>query len=999
MAVDKSRIGAVGANLIIETMDLHFRVLDRLDKLPMMEAENLRGRNQDLYQHFLFKIFLEAMQGDDEAEFAARMAHRSSGAPGGYVPAEKRNDPKTKRGNENVVYRKGYKNGWKHHKQGTPIDWEAAAREHPNDPSYVEGLKQGFGVRGQIHSAVTKANEAHAAVGAAKRNIGAVKKRLQDYNYDPETHKDTQAAKAAHAAAVKNYGEAHKQLLSTAVLPHAMTIDKLGTPLTGTESAVDSWTTNFDPSGAGQYKSNQHGLVNSLLTNTDAAVDDPANEGHNDHKYHPADIPQMLAKASNRMSLYKQYARSGEAGAFDPFSEKLIVGRQGDYVPRPTGPRKSIEGGSGEDLEAAREAGAEETPEDKETADEFNIYKGEAPGHVEPEETGEPEKPEPEAEGGVEERPDLDEPERPEPEAGDEDWTPPSEGGEDEAKSDEAPDELEGRSAEKTNIDAAKHAERMKSWQDKLSGGTGVEGVTPEHLADIMKYAKTNSFDDIADGLELTPEQVKQAHDLEVAHREHIEGEGADKAQADQIRSGASHPSHAEIFNRLKAARMRTPRETVTEPTKEGRKPKTRPETDAEHTSRLLARAKVGPHTHAAMDEKQAERIANNKEEPHDLDDKKNVIPIGPASRKALVDRLRKKGELEEPKAEEPEGPEAGESGGEDVLPDDPESVDAETGEPGVEKPQAEKPQAEKPEKTKLPASKAMKKPSRAKGDRPSMDDPSHERFMAEARKYMDADPKTFHTAFQTKGMKDKGETLNIRNAIEDGLKQGFKRASLKGLLLKHGKTKVGDAEQEGISVNKKGGHPSRVPFMSAYHKLKGHFMAHPDEELKKHWHEHHHLESKESAGGDEPTESVEFENLRFALFERLRQQLPELGEMEIESIAYNTALSLEESAQQMNHAGPSIFDSLTGRSIFDGIVRNESIFDDLVEDDDADDDDIHDDDEGGQKNIGDQPMVDTGSGDVDYAEKKTDDKEEKSESSVFDFLTKRSIFDGIASD
>jgi hypothetical protein len=101
--------------------------------------------------------------------------------------------------------------------------------------------------------------------------------------------------------------------------------------------------------------------------------------------------------------------------------------------------------------------------------------------------------------------------------------------------------------------------------------------------------------------------------------------------------------------------------------------------------------------------------------------------------------------------------------------------------------------------------------------------------------------------------------------------------------------------------------------------------------------------------------------------------------------------------------------------SIFHGLVEREStfsrpitgsIFDSLVEDDDDGDDDIHDDDEGGEKTLGDQPMVDTGSADGDYADKKPEQKAESSifarfgattiRGSMFDNLVRGSAFDGL---
>lgn len=349
---------------VVEAIDRHFWILDRISGLPLTESDDLKKRNVNLYHYFYLKSFLEADQLAGQ-----QYEHRPSSDPNA------------------AEYRNGYKAGWKHSHQGGQVDpqhiQQLAASGHSQE--YLQGYQHGHEVRSKMAAAVNRGDAANQAAEQHKTAVTAARNQAADLakrGFKPE-HPEMQAVIKQHDAALggldaaaKERAAAHDQLVRDVVGPHIMAINGVHVKLPeGVNDNLDAWTQNYDAENAKGPQSPIHGPIKAILNKVDTAVNDPANANLPDHKHHPADVPMALGRSTKNLVRYGR-------------QEKAVVGRED--------PEKFKAFGQAQGMGAKKHRGGAPSDVDDREAGDTDAERaegGDAPGEAElgDEKTGSPE--------------------------------------------------------------------------------------------------------------------------------------------------------------------------------------------------------------------------------------------------------------------------------------------------------------------------------------------------------------------------------------------------------------------------------------------------------------------------------------------------------------------------------------------------------------------------------------------------------------------------------
>jgi hypothetical protein len=243
---------------VIEAIDLHFSILEKIDNLPLQESEAL-GDGVDLYAHFLVRHFIEAW--DPNAKL------------NGIQHVTK--DPD---------YRKGYKAGWKSAHTGaaqvTPQHIAQLAQTHGQ--SYAQGYAHGHQISGAAHHVVSAyhAGNPQGANGTAIRHIVAphMGHLLTAYGHNPNMPEPERGDKFGKKAFAKNMAA----------------LDRAG-------DTVGDWSDReIEPEGGGLPRTGAVRDIEKVVNNVDAKVNAPDdNPEDTTHEHHPADFAEHLRRLVN----------------------------------------------------------------------------------------------------------------------------------------------------------------------------------------------------------------------------------------------------------------------------------------------------------------------------------------------------------------------------------------------------------------------------------------------------------------------------------------------------------------------------------------------------------------------------------------------------------------------------------------------------------------------------------------------------------------------------
>jgi len=962
----KTEDAIVGANAIVNRMDLHFKILESIENMPLMEADGRRDRGQNLYYHFFFKYIIEsAASGQPLFEAIEQYSHVSAG----------------KTGTENSAYRRGYKTGWKQHKAGQTLQSAMSSAQtspHANDPEYIKGLEHGHGVRDATSATVARGEAAHAKVKATGGELAAMAPGSPEHQAKEDEH---EAARSEHVAA-------HEHALQTVIAPHALEISKGYLSKEAKEvhdSPIAAWYQTFTNDDADNV-SPVHSQLRASLNNADDAAADTANdeptnapqtpEEHkvyaaqmrhaNSHKNHPADMPSTLVKGSSSRTLMTGVQRSS-AGGGQRFGKTQ---RLGDFQATP-----SDEKGDRDDYGSDRsdDQGDSSGDDDSDTT----------PGDGPPAGGDEA----PEASGA-----DIEAPEERNLEGDDEEELQRSSPVLQRAISHER------KAKERKDVDLRSGFDKELA-QRIAAGETDDDDAHPEGGLKIFgplsaaaakaKGLEGKEFDPVGErGKGFVPGITKpkaithaQAAATKVGH---------DSDQAQRITGDVADEDDDIDFNNTRDALVKNQIGPDEHP--------------LDHLARVLKQVQVGPKSLAAFDKKQAERIRAGKEDAFDKHEGR-IVPIGPEAIKAVQERGAQRLTTGEIKPEIASRISVGGSKRRGTTP----AAGAET--PATEDPAkdagAEAPKTGRAARSfKAKASSAEQTPeleALAKRAEPiisglstKLEHPhAYGRWPDRHTDHEDHKDALGALAGQSHPKAGQPVSLNL---------QEIARHLLRNPAGMHGPgAGVQAMDAQGLRALPPN-NPNPLEPGDADHLKKGNVYKYVTQfhksfptAMKSVKHALHRALGPD--GVNDPTymkyhaagykgESIDL--LLTVLYEWLWDNT-DMSDDQIETTMESFAGTLHESClapvSSINETA-----SLFGDWVTDRPTVGPSIFDGLVEDDD---DDAHDNDDGGEEMLGDQPMVDKGSADDGYADAKP---KGKTESSIFDCLSRKSIFDGIVS-